>query len=82
MAPDHTPRVDVPTPEPPLDALRRDVLAGLAALEERVRQHITENTAETRQYIDGGLAETRQHIDAGLAETRQHRRVAPSSRTP
>ena len=62
--------MDAPAPDSALDALRRDVLAGLVTLEERLRRDIVESATETRRYIDTGLAETRRYIDSGLAETR------------
>ena len=76
--------MEAPPPDPGLDGLRRDVLAALLALEERLRHHVDarvgESGAETRQYIDGRLtesaAETREYIDGRLresaAETRQY----------
>lgn len=76
--------MEAPPPDPGLDGLRRDVLAALLALEERLRHHVDarvgESGAETREYIDGRLtesaAETRQYIDGRLtesaAETREY----------
>jgi hypothetical protein len=72
--------MDAPLPDAGLDALRRDLLAGLLALEERVRRHVDErvgeSAAETRRYVDervgAGMTELRDAIRTSTAETRDY----------
>jgi hypothetical protein len=61
--------VDAPAPASAIDALRRDVLGGLVALEERVRHHIAEELAQTRRQINESTAETRHYIDERVGES-------------
>ena len=63
--------MDTPGPESALDTLRRDVLGGLAALEERMRRHIDEGLAETRRSVGDGFTEMGRDVDAGFAEIRR-----------
>jgi hypothetical protein len=68
--------VDPPAPDSAIDALRRDVLGGLVALEERVRHHLAEELAQTRRYIDERVgestAETRRYVDEQTTGTRRY----------
>jgi hypothetical protein len=63
--------VDTPIAEPTPE-FRRELLATLAAMEQRILERIDERIAETRRYVDDQAAETRRSIDEQGAETRRY----------
>jgi hypothetical protein len=71
--------VDAPAPDTALDALRCDLLAGLAELRDAIRT----STAETRDDVRESAVETGRYIDGRLAEsavaTRRHLGVVAES---
>jgi hypothetical protein len=54
--------VDTPVAEPTPE-FRRELLATLAAMEQRILERIDERIGETRRYVDEQGAETRRHFE-------------------